>query len=288
MPITPYTGTWGQTQRLHLLRRTLFGVSKADIAAFANSSMNEMVTALLDIPSTPPTPPIVDYTVTQPSRDVSGMTWVNNGSENDINNGGRLLSLQGWWSGLILQQDRNIREKMTFFWHNHVPTDIFTTVPQSMYCYKYNILIRQHCLGNFKTLMRQMTIDPAMLYYLSGRINTKTAPNENYGRELQELFCIGKDITPSFTEADVQAAAQVLTGWEVDLPTLSSKFTLSKHTTTDKVFSGFYNNTVIKGRNDANAGLTELDDLLNMRVMLCEKFTVFLLIMSLTRPSKPR
>jgi uncharacterized protein (DUF1800 family) len=264
MPITPYSGTWGQTQRLHLLRRTLFGVSKADIAAFANSSMTEMVTALLTVPTTPPQPPLVDYTVAQPSTDVAGQTWVYNGSENDINNGGRLLSLQAWWSGLILQQDRNIREKMTFFWHNHVPTDIFTTVPQSMYCYKYNALIRQHCLGNFKTLMRQMTIDPAMLYYLSGRINTKAAPNENYSRELQELFCIGKDITPSFTEADVQAAAHVLTGWEVDLPTLNSKFTLSKHTITDKVFSSFYNNTVIKGRNDANAGLTELDDLLNM------------------------
>ncbi len=277
MPITPYTGAWGQTQRLHLLRRVLFGVNKADIAAFSSSSMTTMVNALLTIPTTPPTPPLVDYVPTNPSAtvlttDVAGATWVNNISEG-VNTGGRQNSLRGWWLGLMLQQDRNIREKMTLFWHNHIPTDIGTVVGEPIYAYRYNALLRQHCLGNFKTLVREMTIQPAMLVYLSGQSNTATAPNENYGRELQELFCIGKDITPSYTEGDVQAAAQVLTGWQIDtavptvapfVPTYNAKFTLSRHKTTNKTFSSFYNNTVITGQNNATAGTTELDAMLNM------------------------
>jgi uncharacterized protein (DUF1800 family) len=276
MPITPYTGTWGQTQRLHLLRRTLFGVNKADIAAFSTSSMTDMVTALLTFSTTPTTTPMVDYvrtTQTTDPLDAPNTTWVNSPSDGNYNFQ-RTQSLRGWWMGLMLQQDRNIREKMTFFWHNHVPTDIGSSFGEAHFAYQYNVLLRQSCLGNFKTFMRQMTTQPAMLYYLSGRLSIKTAPNENYARELQELFCIGKDISPSYTQADVVAAAHVLTGWEVDGTTLASKFTLSRHTTGSKVFSGFYNNTVITFPSSITsitaaavataAAATELDDLLNM------------------------
>jgi uncharacterized protein (DUF1800 family) len=284
MPITPYTGSWGTTQRLHLLRRTLFGASKADIAAFANSSMTDMVTALLNIPAAVPTPPLVDYTpvamipaippstTPTPTQDVYGQPWMHaTTASEDVNHSGRFNSLWGWLMGQMLQQDRDIREKMTLFWHNHLPTDIVTTVPNPVHCYRYNALLRKHCLGNFKTLVHEMTTEPAMLYYLSGWLNQKDAPNENYARELQELFCIGKNISPSFTEADVQAASKVLTGWQIDSTTLKSKFTPSRHTTTNKVFSSFYNNTTIIGRGAesnpavaALAGAAELDELINM------------------------
>jgi uncharacterized protein (DUF1800 family) len=275
MPITPYTGTWGQTQRLHLLRRTLFGASKADIAAFSSSSMTDMVTALLTVPTTAPTPPLIDYTIvdpsaTDPSQDRNGSTWVNNRSES-VNNGGRQNSLRGWWLGLMLQQDRNIREKMTLFWHNHIPTDIGGAVGEAIYCYRYNTLLRKHCLGNFKTLVREMTLDPAMLIYLSGQSNQRNAPNENYGRELQELFCIGKDLSPSYTEADVQTAAKVLTGWRINSTTLSAYYTPTLHTAGNKTFSSFYNNTTITGRGletdpvaAAASWAVEFEDMLTM------------------------
>jgi uncharacterized protein (DUF1800 family) len=277
MPLTPYSGTWGPTQRLHLLRRTLFGVNKADIAASSSISMTDMVTSLLNVPTAAPTPPLVDYTpnivsATVPSSDTAGQTWVNNISEG-VNNGFRQNSLRGWWMGLMLNQDRNIREKMTLFWHNHIPTDIGSVVGEPIYSYRYNAALRQYCLGNFKNLVRDMTLQPAMLVYLSGQSNTSTAPNENYGRELQELFCIGKDLLPSYTEADVQAAAQVLTGWQIDtatptvdpkIPTYAAKFNPLRHKSTNKTFSSFYNNRVITGRSDANAGINELNDLLDM------------------------
>jgi uncharacterized protein (DUF1800 family) len=106
-----------------------------------------------------------------------------------------------------------------------------------------------------------------MLHYLNGYLNTKTAPDENYGRELQELFTVGKgtdDATPPYTEDDVKAAARILTGWSVDGNTNTTLFTLSRHDTGNKQFSSFYNNSIITGRSGSNAGDLELDDMLNM------------------------
>jgi len=105
---------------------------------------------------------------------------------------------------------------------------------------------------------------PAMLVYLNGRSNTKTAPDENYGRELQELFTVGKGPNSYYTEDDIKAAARVLTGWQFTSDTLTTSFNLSRHDTTSKQFSSFYNSTIITGRNDANAGINDLNDLINM------------------------
>ncbi len=270
MPMTPYTGTFGKPELMHLLRRTLFGVKKTDLTYFANRTLTSVVTELLTVPATPPSPPVKNYaeptTVTLPNPDSAialGATWVNGPTDNNVSFS-RQQSLRSWWMGQILNQDRNILEKMVLFLHNLVPTDIGGTFGEPIYSYRYNALLRQYALGNYKALIRQMTIEPAMLYYLDGRLNTKTAPNENYGRELQELFTVGKDSTPYYSETDVRTAAKVLSGWEVDNTNLISKFTLSRHDITNKTFSSFYNNTIITGRNTANAGLDELDDLLNM------------------------
>ena len=149
----------------------------------------------------------------------------------------------------MINQDRSIREKMLLFWHNHFATET-VDVGNGNLLYKHVNLMRTSALGNFKQLVRDITLDPAMLVYLNGRFNTATAPDENYGRELQELFTIGKESNPNYTEADVKAAAKVLTGWRVDtnLNTFPSYFTSSRHDSTNKVFSSFYNNTVITGR----------------------------------------
>ncbi len=103
-----------------------------------------------------------------------------------------------------------------------------------------------------------------MLRYLNGELSTNTAPDENYGRELQELFTLGKGNDPNYTEDDVKAAARVLTGWQIDEPTTTAKFTEARHDTGSKQFSSFFNNAVIAGRTSATAGSDEIDDLLNM------------------------
>lgn len=261
MPIVPFSGNFGKPELLHLLRRTLFGVKKADVAYFANKSLSQVVTTLLTVPTTPPNPPLVDYTG-DPDNPV-GTTWVD-GPSNPTYQGQRYNSMRAWWMQLMVNQSPNIREKMVLFWHNHAPTTIGGAVGEALYVYQYNALLRQYAVGNFKSFIRALTLDPAMLFYLNGRTNFRNAPNENYARELQELFTVGKDLPSYFTESDVQQAARVLTGWRVRTTAPYTYFDSSVHDTGNKTFSSFYNNTVIAGKTGATAGDLELDALLNM------------------------
>jgi uncharacterized protein (DUF1800 family) len=125
-------------------------------------------------------------------------------------------------------------------------------------------LIRQYGLGNFKQLVDAITKDYAMLRYLNGYLNVASAPDENYGRELFELFTLGKGPGSQYTETDVKEAAKVLTGWRVNGTTYTTFFDPTRHSTGNKTFSSFFNNTVITGRTGATAGQLELTDLLNM------------------------
>ncbi len=293
MPIPVYSGSFGKPQLLHLLRRTLFGVTKADLAAFSGQSLSQVVTSLLaDLPA--PAPPLVDYTDaaatgtttgTAPRNWVypgipTGQTWVNDKqTDNRIYNPSRERSTRRWWAILKLRQDRNIREKMVLFWQNHIPTEIGQSVTEGFHFYAYQRVVRQYAVGNFKDLVRQLTIEPAMLVYLDGEDNryivNGNGVNENYARELQELFCIGKDFSPSYTQDDVVAAAKVLSGFQRSDSYLGTtdpnnqyndythKFTLSRHDPTNKTFSSFYNNTIINGSTDPT-GMTEVNALLDM------------------------
>jgi len=264
-----YTGPWTRNEIIHLLKRTMFGAKPADVSYFESKTMIETVDELLNPVDPLPNPPVKDYSTTgalSPDNDVpAGGTWINS-----INNDGTIQSLRRsalkkWWIGCQINQDRSIREKMTLFWHNHFSTET-ADVGNGNMLYNHVNLLRTNCLGNFKQLVRSITIDSAMLIYLNGRFNTLTAPDENYARELQELFTLGKENNPNYTEADVKAAAKVLTGWQVSSTTVpfASFFTSSRHDSTNKQFSSFFNNTVITGRTGTTAGILELDDLLNM------------------------
>jgi uncharacterized protein (DUF1800 family) len=181
--------------------------------------------------------------------------------------------LKAWWIALMIKQGISITEKMTLFWHNHFATEL-TDIQDSRYAYYQNKLFRQTALGNFKALVKAVTIDPAMLRYLNGNTNTRLRPNENYARELQELFTIGKGPEVSqgnytnYTEQDVQAAARVLTGWMdvrgSEIP--RSQFVPNNHDTGEKQFSAAYQNSVIRTTfvNGVPDGSKELDDLLDM------------------------
>jgi uncharacterized protein (DUF1800 family) len=103
-----------------------------------------------------------------------------------------------------------------------------------------------------------------MLRYLNGYLNQSSAPDENYARELMELFTLGKGPGSQYTENDVKEAAKVLTGWQINGTTYQSVFNAARHSTANKTFSSFFSNTVITGRTGATAGDLELNDLLNM------------------------
>ncbi|MBK7408350.1 MAG: DUF1800 domain-containing protein [Saprospirales bacterium] len=171
----------------------------------------------------------------------------------------------------MLAEGMSIREKMTIFWHNHFVVAL-AAVGDPKFIYHYINTLRAGALGNFRQLVKDITIDPAMLRYLNGSQNTKVAPNENYARELLELFTIGKgeqvgpgDYT-NYTEQDVTEIAKVLTGW-VDTGYLTndpgtqvgSVFLPNRHETANKTLSYRFNNTVIP-----NAGADEYKNLIDI------------------------
>ncbi len=269
--VKPYSGTFGKNELIHLLRRTLFGVSPSDLKFFEGKSLNEVVDYLLDISPSPPAPPIRAYQgralTTFDSSVPFGETWVNTKplDTEQSPNGARRGSYKQWWIQLMANQNRNLREKMVLFWHNHLVTDTNDTVDIPTLAYRYNVLLRSNCIGNFRKLMYDITIDGAMLRYLNGEKNTASAPDENYGRELQELFCVGKGKDSKYTEEDVKAAARVLTGWSISYnDNWNVLFRPGRHDAKEKQFSEFYGNKIIKGDATTNGGANELNELLNM------------------------
>ncbi len=262
--LTPYAGQWTKKEVTHLLRRTTFGVKYEDVTYFQTKTMNQAVDELLNVSSTIPAPPVNNYenVVNDPNGIQYGSTWVNAPFGNSTVNSQRRYSLKSWWIGRMINENRSIQEKMVMFWHNHFATESIAVAYAQM-SYKHNETLRKHALGNFKTLVKEVTIDPAMLRYLNGHYNTKTAPDENYARELMELFTLGKNYKPIYSEDDIKAAAKILTGWRVNYSNFTHYFNKNVHDTTNKQFSSFFGNKVIFGRTGTDGAL-ETDELINM------------------------
>ena len=267
--ISSYTGPWTDQEVVHLLKRTMFGAKKADVAYFKTRTMSQAVDELLTPTAPAPAPPVKEYVtsttpgVTPDPNILQGTTWIN-----DINSDGtvqsqRRASYKKWWTGVMINQDRSIREKLIMFMVDHFGNEA-TDLGNANWVYKQHDLIRQYAFGNYKSLVDAITKDYAMLRYLNGYLNVASAPDENYGRELLELFTLGKGPDSKYTETDVKETAKVLTGWRVNGATYTTFFDPTRHSTVNKPFSSFFNNTVITGRTGATAGQLELNDLLNM------------------------
>jgi uncharacterized protein (DUF1800 family) len=280
--IAPYTGTFGTSELTHLLKRTLLGISKADLDAFKGKTVEAVVDALIKEPAIAATPPIRNYaSKTLPDNSkvddpfaALGETWVGKSVKyptNGVFDGDRRTSLRAWWMGQIINQERTIFEKMVIFWHNHFANESEDTAAHRFF--NQLTLLRKHALGTLKPFLKDITFDPSMLRYLNGYANKKTAPDENYGRELLELFTLGKGPDSKYTEDDVKAAAKLLTGWKddyVETPVGSGKFqfvikfTDNDHDATSKTFSSFFGGKVITGGATQALAEKEVDDLLTM------------------------
>jgi uncharacterized protein (DUF1800 family) len=210
------------------------------------------------------------------------LTAINPSGQNS--NVHRMESLRRWLFGLTLNGDLTIREKMVWFWYHFIPVD-FDAIYQSNNSYVFNNcarilysylkLFRDNSLTNnpgttpsinFKDLIKKVALEPAMMYYLNNNANTKTAPDENFARELMELFTLGKDDpNNTYSQSDVVAAAKVLTGWRVEnlnTANVATNFKTANHDYTTKTFSSFFNGQTISSVSPN--GNTELDALINM------------------------
>src|SRR6185295_17143396 len=137
-----------------------------------------------------------------------------------------------WWANRMLQTRRPLEEKLTLFWHGHFATGE-NKVRDYRMMLQQHLMLRKHASGSFRDLLVGILKDPAMLVYLDNGENIKSHPNENFGRELLELFSMG---VGNYSEKDVREAARSFTGWTNDV--LAFKFDASQHDFGDKVFLG--------------------------------------------------
>ncbi|MEK7862256.1 MAG: DUF1800 domain-containing protein [Chloroflexota bacterium] len=177
----------------HLLRRAAFGATAVELEGARSLGYARTVDRLLETTAAEP--------AALAGADDASM-------ERPLEIG----KLQQWWIDHMLATPTPFAERMTFFWHGHFTTEARKVNGQGPYLYWQNLTWRRHALSDLRTFLYQVTIDPAMLRYLDLSSSTAREPNENYARELMELFTMGPG---NYTEADVKAAARALTGWRV-------------------------------------------------------------------------
>jgi hypothetical protein len=142
--------------------------------------------------------------------------------------------LRSWWCYCLIHTAHPLREKLTLFWHNHFATSI-AKVGRPTLMYAQNKLLRRHALGKFRLFLLEISRDPAMIAWLDNNANVKAHPNENYAREIMELFSLG---VGNYTEQDVKEGARAFTGWHTNENGDAYEFNASEHDDGPKTFLG--------------------------------------------------
>ena len=221
--VAVYTGPFGKEQAERLLWRAGFGPRQGDAAALAKLGLADAVQSLTN--------------PAQPEQLVGPAPVAQNGAPIDP------VNVYGddhlWWLDRMIRTTAPLVERMTLIWHSWFATSN-TGVGQQQLMLNQNQLFRTNALGSFATMLSGVTIDPAMLVWLNGDQNVKAAPNENYGREMMELFTLGAD-RGAYAQTDVHDNARALTGWSGSVSKgVASAFTFveSRHDETNKTIFG--------------------------------------------------
>ena len=202
-------------QARQLLDRTGFGATQAEIEHYVGMPRDRAVQAILATVRTaaltaPPQAMAADALPRYPRRDAGATDEeLKTFRRQQVREG---LDLRGWWIGEMLSTPSPLTERMTLFWHNHFVSSQQKVKP-ALLMYRQNLTLRAHALGNFGGLLHAIARDPAMIIYLDSARNRKGAPNENFARELMELFTLGEG---HYGERDVKEAARAFTGWSLD------------------------------------------------------------------------
>src|SRR5947209_979473 len=228
----PYRPTadnpWDLKKVGHLYRRAGFGATFAELAAgLADGPDKTIDRVLAGGPADP------DF-----ERTSAFMA-----SERSLPAGAPGVQLAAWWLYRMLRTPHPLREKLTLFWHNHFATSLAKVQNARSMLGQYRLMHR-HALGSFRDLLHAISFDPAMMVWLDTNQSKKGKPNENYARELMELFSLG---IGNYTEADVREAARAFTGYEIDQG--KGKFNSRKHD--DSVKSVFAKKGAFRGEDIA-------------------------------------
>ena len=208
-------------QLAHLLRRTEYVARPNRMTELAAATRSEAIDNILNVTTPVAIPAYVDHDI-----DGEGYNqWV--------------FAVQ-WWTDRMVDSPKPMQERMAFFWHGHFCSG-WDKVNSARAMMEQNVLFRDSAFGNFRTMTHTMSVQPAMLFYLDNLDNVKTSPNQNFARELMELFTIGvvdQNGQPTYTENDVSAAAAAWTGHGIDWDTYLYKFWTGDHDYGTKTFMG--------------------------------------------------
>lgn len=195
------SNTLSSDQAAWLWQHAAMGPAAGDVDDLVGRSVDEGIEWFVD----PGSFGVVDPADPWAELDLSGY------EPGAVGRGLSLSAIEAWLSSMVRAQ-RPLLEQMTWFWHGHLVSALSEVRDPALMVSQLR-LFRRHALdGDLGTLLREVTVDPAMLVYLNGARSTGDAPNENFSRELLELFALG---IGNYTEADVQAGARALTGWTI-------------------------------------------------------------------------
>jgi len=223
---------WGEPQVRHLLSRAAFGATVAEVKTLAAPGKSQLIDQLIadePLPAPPgtwvtePFDPIAYRNLTQAQQ----QEW-------QRNNRLRIEETRAWWLAQMGAKPLNLREKMVYFWHNHFTSE-YDKTQLAQWVFKQHDMIRRQALGNFRDFLKAVYKDPAMLIYLDSVRSIARQPNENFARELLELFTMG---VGNYTENDIKQAARAFTGWVIDSITLTSSLNQTRHDNGIKTFFG--------------------------------------------------
>ena len=207
-----------EAQIRHLLRRTEYIARPARVAALVGGTLAQAVDDVLNV-STPVALPGSIFAIDNDwEQYVAATMW--------------------WFDRMAFDSPRPIQEKMTFFWHGHFTSE-WQKVEDATMMLNQNTLYRDNAFGNFSALAQSMAIQPAMLVYLDNASNVDGAPNQNFARELMELYLLG---VGNYSEADVEASARAWTGYTIDDDTGAFVFRNGDHDNGSKTFFGHTGN----------------------------------------------
>lgn len=207
----PALAGMGFDEARHLLGRAGFGADNARLQVYASLSREQALQRLMADDGKVMRPPAwAEAAFDNPARlremrDAEKKSYLQERQREGV-------ELRAWWLAEMRHTPAPLLEKMTLFWHNHFATGM-QKVKSGQLLYRQNLMLRRHALGNFGALLHAVAKDPAMLVYLDGVQSRRDAPNENFARELMELFTLGEG---HYSERDVKEAARAFTGWGLD------------------------------------------------------------------------
>ena len=226
-------------QARHLLTRTGFAPRQAEVDALTGQPASQAISDLIrkariaaplhSPPGFTSQPPPVPYRLLQTFEERQAQR------RQQLREG---LDIKVWWMREMLESPAPLRERMTLFWHNHFATSQQKVV-SSLGMWRQHLLLRHEPLGNFRNLLHAVAKDPAMLVFLDGANSRKEAPNENFAREVMELFTLGETSQGGrYTESDIKEAARAFTGWSVEPGEFSFRYRPVFHDNGDKTVLG--------------------------------------------------